>query len=167
MGGFTADPGSVGYRACIGEMDHIMALLLIESGTNAMSIFTLTSRPLAEQIQTIERGFPSSALAEIAAILGLPKARIIEGLKLVVRTITQREKKHERFSPMESERLYRVVRVRALAREIFSADAAVAEWMSVPDRSLGNRTPLEMLATDLGAQKVENLLRAMMHGVPR
>ena len=144
-----------------------MALLLIESGTNAMSIFTLTSRPLAEQIQTIERGFPSSALAEIAAILGLPKARIIEGLKLVVRTITQREKKHERFSPMESERLYRVVRVRALAREIFSADTAVAEWMSVPDRSLGNRTPLEMLATDLGAQKVENLLRAMMHGVPR
>jgi hypothetical protein len=24
-----------------------------------------------------------------------------------------------------------------------------------------------MLATDLGAQKVESLLRAMMHGVPR
>ena len=80
----------------------------------------------------------------------------------MVRTITQREKKHERFSPMESERLYRVVRVRALAREIFSADAAVAEWMSVADRSLGNRTPLEMLATDLGVQKVESLLRAMM-----
>jgi putative toxin-antitoxin system antitoxin component (TIGR02293 family) len=132
-----------------------------------MSILTLATRPLNEQIQTVERGFPSSALAEIAAVLGLPKARIIAGLKLVLRTVTQREKNHERFSPMESERLYRVVRVRTLAREIFSADTAVAQWMSSPDRSLGNRTPLEMLATDLGAQKVEGLLRAMMHGVPR
>ena len=132
-----------------------------------MSILALTSRPLTEQIQTLERGFPSSALAEIAAVLGLPKARIIEGLKLVLRTVTQREKKRERFSPMESERIYRVVRIRVLAREIFSADSAVAEWMSAPDRSLGNRTPLEMLATDLGAQKVESLLHAMMHGVPR
>ena len=132
-----------------------------------MSILTLTSRPLTEQIQILERGLPSSALAEIAAVLGLPKARLIEGLKLVLRTVTQREKKRERFSPMESERIYRVVRIRVLAREIFSADSAVAEWMSAPDRSLGNRTPLEMLATDLGAQKVESLLRAMMHGVPR
>jgi putative toxin-antitoxin system antitoxin component (TIGR02293 family) len=132
-----------------------------------MSILALTSRPLTEQIQTLERGFPSSALAEIAAVLGLPKARIIEGLKLVLRTVTQREKKRERFSPMESERIYRVVRIRVLAREIFSADSAVAEWMSAPDRSLGSRTPLEMLATDLGAQKVESLLHAMMHGVPR
>jgi putative toxin-antitoxin system antitoxin component (TIGR02293 family) len=132
-----------------------------------MSVLTLAARPLAEQIQTLERGLPSSALAEIAAILGLPKARIIEGLKLVLRTVTHREKTHQRFSAMESERLYRLVRVRALAREIFSADAAVAEWLNAPDRGLGNRAPLEMLATDLGAQKVESLLRAMMHGVPR
>lgn len=132
-----------------------------------MSVLTLTSRPLSEQIKVLERGFPSSALAEIAAILGMPKARIIEGLKLALRTVTQRERKHERFSPAESERIYRVVRVRALAREIFSTDAAVAEWLGAADRSLGGRTPLEMLATDLGAQKVESLLRAMLHGVPR
>jgi len=132
-----------------------------------MSVLTLTARPMAEQIKSLERGFPSSALAEIAAALGLPKARIIEGLNLVLRTVTQREKKRERFSAMESERLYRLVRVRALAREIFSTDVAVAEWLSIPDRSLGARTPLQMLATDLGAQRVESLLRAMMHGVPR
>jgi len=132
-----------------------------------MSVLTLTARPMAEQIKSLERGFPSSALAEIAAALGLPKARIIEGLNLVLRTVTQREKKRERFSAMESERLYRLVRVRALAREIFSTDVAVAQWLSIPDRSLGARTPLQMLATDLGAQRVESLLRAMMHGVPR
>lgn len=131
-----------------------------------MSIMTLTERPLGEQIEVLERGLPSSALGEIATALGLPKARIIKALKLVLRTMTEREKKHERFSTTESERLYRIVRARSLAREIFSSDAAVAEWLGAPDRTLGGRAPLEMLATDLGAQKVESLLRAMIHGVP-
>jgi putative toxin-antitoxin system antitoxin component (TIGR02293 family) len=131
-----------------------------------MSILTLTERPLGEQIEVLERGLPSSALGEIATALGLPKARIIKALKLVLRTMTEREKKHERFSTAESERLYRIVRARSLAREIFSSDAAVAGWLGAPDRSLGGRAPLEMLATDLGAQKVESLLRAMIHGVP-
>jgi putative toxin-antitoxin system antitoxin component (TIGR02293 family) len=131
-----------------------------------MHVLTLTERPLGEQIEVLERGLPSSALGEIAAALGLPKARIIKALKLVLRTMTEREKKHERFSTAESERLYRLVRARGLAREIFSSDAAVAEWLGAPDRSLGGRAPLEMLATDLGAQKVESLLRAMIHGVP-
>lgn len=131
-----------------------------------MSVLTLTERPLGEQIEVLERGLPSSALGEIAAALGLPKARIIKALRLVLRTMTEREKKHERFSTAESERLYRIVRVRSLAREIFSSDAAVAEWLGATDRSLGGRAPLEMLATDLGAQKVEGLLRAMIHGVP-
>lgn len=131
-----------------------------------MSILTLTQRPLGEQIEILERGLPSSALGEIAAALGLPKARIVKALHLVLRTMTAREKKHERFSSAESERLYRVVRIRSLAREVFSSDAAVAEWLNAADRSLGQRPPLEMLATDLGAQKVESLLRAMIHGVP-
>lgn len=80
--------------------------------------------------------------------------------------MTGREKKHRRFSTAESERLDRIARVRSLAREVFSSDAAVAEWLGAADPGLGGRAPLEMLATDLGAQKVESLLRAMIHGVP-
>lgn len=131
-----------------------------------MNILTLPSRPMNEQIQALEAGLPSTALGELAELLGLSKARLIEALKLVQRTMTDREKRRERFSPVESERLYRVVRVRSLARKIFATDAAASEWLNLPDRSLGNKAPLEMLATDLGSQKVENLVKAMMHGVP-
>lgn len=131
-----------------------------------MDVMTLPNRPLQEQIRTLERGLPSTTLAEIAKVLGLSKARIVEGLKLVQRTITEREKKRARFSPTESERLYRIVRIRSLARDVFSTDLAVADWMSAPDETLGKRSPLEMLATDLGARQVENLICAMIHGVP-
>lgn len=133
---------------------------------SATSILTLPGRPLDEQIRALERGFPSNTLALLADLMGWPKARLIEGLQLVQRTVTEREKKHARFSPVESERLYRVVRIRGLAREVFSSDAAVADWLNSPDRGLAGKKPLELLSTDLGAQKVENLIRAMAHGVP-
>jgi putative toxin-antitoxin system antitoxin component (TIGR02293 family) len=131
-----------------------------------MSVLTLPNRPVSEQIRALERGLPSRALVEIADLIGVPKARLIEGLKLVARTIRAREKSGARLSAAESERLYRVVRLRTLARAVFATDAAVAEWLSAPDGSLGGKTPLEMLATDLGSQKAENLVRAMIHGVP-
>ncbi len=66
----------------------------------------------------------------------------------------------------ESERLMRVVRVQRLAREVFTTDEAVAEWLRTPDRTLGMKAPLNMLTTDIGTAKVENLARAMIHGVP-
>jgi len=56
----------------------------------------------AEADSDIERGFPSSALPKLPPSLAYPKARIIEGLKLVVRTITQRRRNTNAFSPMES-----------------------------------------------------------------
>jgi putative toxin-antitoxin system antitoxin component (TIGR02293 family) len=133
----------------------------------AMSVLALTKLPLSEQIKAVETGLPSGTLTALARNLGISKTRIIDGLKLVQRTVTEREKNHERFSPMESERLFRVARVHARARNIFSTDHAVAEWMNEPDDFLSGKAPLEMLTTDLGAQKVEALLDGMMHGVPR
>jgi putative toxin-antitoxin system antitoxin component (TIGR02293 family) len=59
-----------------------------------------------------------------------------------------------------------VIRIQKLAREVFSTDAAVAEWLTAKDDALGKRTPLAMLSTDVGAAQVTNLLQAMIHGVP-
>jgi uncharacterized protein (DUF2384 family) len=42
----------------------------------------------------------------------------------------------------------------------------VAQWLTTPDAALGRRTPLAMLSTDVGAGQVNNLLQAMIHGVP-
>src|SRR3569833_2685852 len=43
-----------------------------------------------EQIQTLERGY-AAARAQIITVLGLPKVRIIECLRLVVRTVAQQK----------------------------------------------------------------------------
>jgi len=131
-----------------------------------MSVFTLAKKPVNQQIAAVKRGFPSNTLHRISMVLGLPKQNIVSGLKLAQRTISAREKTGERFSSEESERLLRVIRVRDLAREVFTTDEAVAEWMSTPKEYLDGQTPLEALETGLGAGRVENLAKAMVHGVP-
>jgi putative toxin-antitoxin system antitoxin component (TIGR02293 family) len=131
-----------------------------------MTILALAKRPDSEQIAAIERGLPSDSLDQIAKMLGLPKQRIIGALRLAQRTVTDREKARKPFKLEESERLLRVLRVHRIAREVFTTDDAVARWLSMPDRSLGMKTPLDMLATDVGTAKVENLAHAMVHGVP-
>ena len=129
-------------------------------------LLNLAKKSESEQIAAIERGFPSYSLEQIAAQLGVSKQSIISGLKLVHRTISAREKAKKPFTMEESERLMRVVRVQRLARQVFTTDEAVAEWLRTPDRSLGMKAPLNMLTTDIGTAKVENLAKAMIHGVP-
>jgi len=132
----------------------------------AMNVLTLADRLPNEQIAALERGLPSASLAQIAGMLNLPKQTIIAALRLAQRTITLREKTRKPFTLEESERLLRVLRLHRLARQVFTTNEAVAQWLSAPDRSLGMKSPLEMLATDVGAAKVENLAQAMTHGVP-
>jgi putative toxin-antitoxin system antitoxin component (TIGR02293 family) len=131
-----------------------------------MTIFELAYRPDSEQIAAIEKGLPSQSLHQIAALLGLPKQKIIAALKFAQRTVSEREKAKQPFKLAESERLLRVLRVHRIAREVFTTDDAVSKWLSTPDRSLGMKAPLDMLATDIGTAKVENLAHAMVHGVP-
>ncbi len=145
---------------------EVLAIMLSIKSQIAMNVLTLADRLPNEQIAALERGLPSASLAQIAGMLNLPKQNIIAALKLAQRTITSREKTGKPFTLEESERLLRVLRLHRLARQVFTTNEAVAQWLSAPDRSLGMKSPLEMLATDVGAAKVENLAQAMMHGVP-
>lgn len=131
-----------------------------------MNVFTLSESPVEEQVRQLERGLPGQTLGQIARQLGVSEKTLISSLRFSQRTMTARKAAGERLTLSESERMLRVARVRNAAAEIFTNDAAIAEWLSSPDSALGGRTPLEMLATDIGSRKVENLVQAMAHGVP-
>lgn len=122
--------------------------------------------PITEQIAAIERGYPSSALKKLTKVMGLSRSSMIEALDLTPRRVSLREKGRKRFTMAESERIARIVRIRRVLSPVFMSDIAIAEWLEAPDRTLGHKTPLSMLSTDLGAARVENLAKAMIHGVP-
>jgi len=131
-----------------------------------MTVFQLVEQSPTLQVVAIEKGLPSRVLHQLVALVGVSQKVLLDALGLAPRTIGHRVNKHQRFSATESERLLRVIRAQKLAREVFSTDAAVAQWLTAPDPALGKRTPLAMLSTDVGAAQVHNLLQAMIHGVP-
>ena len=67
------------------------------------------------------------------------------------------------LTPINSERVLRVARVTAKARETFGRDKADI-WMERITSSLENQPPMALLATESGARAVELLLGRIEHG---
>jgi putative toxin-antitoxin system antitoxin component (TIGR02293 family) len=60
----------------------------------------------------------------------------------------------------------RVARVTARAQEVFTGQPAyAAAWLREPKSSLGDRTPLQLLATESGTLVVEEQLAEIEHGM--
>lgn len=70
-----------------------------------------------------------------------------------------------RLSPISSDRLYRLARVYAIAVEVLGDEDRGREWLKKPQYGLGGRIPLEMVATEIGAKEVENLLGRIEYSV--
>jgi putative toxin-antitoxin system antitoxin component (TIGR02293 family) len=67
----------------------------------------------------------------------------------------------------ESDRLVRLARLFGRALDLFESDAGAArEWLTTPQRALGNVVPLEVGKTDIGATKVQNLIGRLEYGIP-
>jgi putative toxin-antitoxin system antitoxin component (TIGR02293 family) len=67
------------------------------------------------------------------------------------------------LTPVNSERLLRVARVTAKARETFGRERADI-WMERATTALGGQPPMALLATEAGAGAVELLLARIDHG---
>lgn len=81
------------------------------------------------------------------------------------RTLTKRRSSSGRLSIEESDRLVSVVRIIVLANEIFQDSRTAGEWLRRPNRSLGDRRPIDLLTTDAGTRLVEMVLGRVDYGV--
>ena len=76
-----------------------------------------------------------------------------------------RRKREAKLRAGESDRRLRVARGAALAEEILGDKVKAARWLRRPNRTLGGKTPLLALDTDVGARQVETVLHRVEHGV--
>jgi putative toxin-antitoxin system antitoxin component (TIGR02293 family) len=70
------------------------------------------------------------------------------------------------LSSEEADKAVRVARVTARAQQVFVGQPAyAAAWLRELKPSLGDRTPLHLLATESGALAVEEQLTGVEHGM--
>ncbi|HET6629876.1 MAG TPA: antitoxin Xre/MbcA/ParS toxin-binding domain-containing protein [Woeseiaceae bacterium] len=85
-------------------------------------------------------------------------------LKVSLRT-RARWKHRTRLDPVTSDRLVRLARILALATDVLERQDHAVEWLREPADALDGRTPLELVTTDIGAEKVTNMLYQMEHAI--
>src|SRR4051812_10847462 len=107
-----------------------------------------------ELIDVTLKGLPGSALSSLAESLDVPMAIVVAQLDIPPRTAARRLKPRATLTAAESERALRLARVLARATEIFEGRASARRWLEAASIPLGGRRPLDLLATDVGAELV-------------
>lgn len=113
----------------------------------------------------VEGGLPRAVVPAVAAHAAPPGSALRQRVAaLVVSPATY--KRSPRLSAAASERAERLARVVALAEQALGSLAEAQDWLAAPHPMLGDRQPIEVAATDLGARQVERLLLNIEHGLP-
>lgn len=115
-------------------------------------------------ITQIQRGFPVRTFTKLKSNLDVAENELAGILNIPISTLARR-KKGKRFPFEESERIFRIARLFDRAVEVFETEEMARRWLKTPVWGLGDATPLEYSATELGAMEVDNLLGRIEDGV--
>ncbi|UEM07838.1 DUF2384 domain-containing protein (plasmid) [Skermanella rosea] len=76
------------------------------------------------------------------------------------------KRRQARLNQSESERTERLARIVSRARAVWNDDGDAAEFLTRPHPLLEGRTPLEVVRSEVGAKRVEQILGALDYGLP-
>jgi putative toxin-antitoxin system antitoxin component (TIGR02293 family) len=119
-----------------------------------------TDRDLREAIR---EGFPPAVVDRLMQASGLTLRELAAALDLSPRSL-QRRRSAGRLARYESDRLYRLARIVALADEFLGDHERAVRWLKRPNRALGGIAPVAAIDTELGARQVENILGRIAYG---
>ena len=116
-----------------------------------------------EQVGMVREGLPWADYREVIGDLGMTDQTAAAVLHIPLRTLTRR--KGGRLDPQESERVLRLVRLRAKAEDVLGSAEKARQWLEAPNRALAGAPPLSLLDTDIGTQAAEAVLTRIEFGV--
>jgi len=116
-----------------------------------------------ERVSAVRSGLPVGMVDDLLSS-GALSAPELHALVLPRKTLANRRKTGT-LNPEQSDRLTRVARIIAIARETFGTPEKAHKWLRRPSAALENHAPLRLLDTDEGTRLVETLLGRIGHGI--
>ena len=123
----------------------------------SLGIDDLTGLDDRKAISAVKTGLDSRLLKELAERLDLRLDELALPLQMTGRTLHRRIEEG-RLLLDESERLFGLIRIFALAKQTLSSEAKAVRWLKSPLPVLGGRTPLECADTQIGLRGLEDIL---------
>ena len=106
-----------------------------------------------------------SMVMDVANRYQIEKSQMRNILGISESTQFRYEKKNPILSSNISDRWIRSAKIIEIAADLFEDETETKHWLSTPKRVLENKTPLELLDTNLGCQQVEQVLMQASYGV--
>lgn len=136
--------------------------------TSAKRKLPLKSDGFAEEaaaftsFQALEKGVPAAWVRSLES-QGLTR----DDIRRIIpdRTLDRRIAKGETLKIEEADGLARLLRVVKAARELFENDENADIFLRSPNPTLGDRIPIHMAQTDIGAREVETIIGRLAYGV--
>lgn len=111
----------------------------------------------------IESGFPASSVNKLCNDGNIsPVAR---DLIIPLKTLRTRLMRHQRLTVDESDRLFRVAHITAMAGVLFGDDEKAENWLTKPKSRFSGKSPIAMLSTMQGTRRVEEMLIQVAEGL--
>lgn len=85
-------------------------------------------------------------------------------LNASISTLSRRRREQKNLDPIASERLDRIAIISNWAKAIFESEESAVQWMSRPNKALGNALPIMLCETEIGARQVRRTLYALEWG---
>jgi putative toxin-antitoxin system antitoxin component (TIGR02293 family) len=89
----------------------------------------------------------------------------VSSLVIPSRTLKHRKSRKERLSRDESDKAIRTARILAHATNVFGGGELALEWMRQAKHRFKERSPMQMMETEVGGRLVEEMLFQIEHGM--
>ncbi len=149
-----------------------MTLSAAKTKTIAVPKAVTTIKGLSTQIANkdqmhtlIKLGMPIRIADNLKSLLSLGDSGLAKILGITSKTLQRKRKARTTLTPVESDRLYRVQVIFALAIKVLGTPQDAKEWLSTSQIDIGDRVPLDLLTTSAGASLVEEVLNRMEYGI--
>jgi putative toxin-antitoxin system antitoxin component (TIGR02293 family) len=113
--------------------------------------------------EAIRDGFPPAVVEKLMSTSGLTLKELASALDLSPRSL-QRRRSSGKLARYESDRLYRLARLVAIATDYLGDHQRARHWLKRPNRALGGLAPVAAIDTEVGARQVENILGRIAYG---
>ncbi len=123
-------------------------------------------RNALDMANAIEHGLPLTSAWQVRSHLALSEQELAALLGVSTKTLQRLGRQPDaRLATIQSDRLYRLARIFQLAEQVLEDTDSARRWLKTPAPGLEQRTPLDLLRTEIGARQVENLLGCIEHGL--
>jgi putative toxin-antitoxin system antitoxin component (TIGR02293 family) len=115
-------------------------------------------------LDKVEAGVPVPMLAKFVEESGLRFSDLYE-VVIPARTLKHRKARQENLTVDESDKFARLVRIYDETVKVFGTTEKAIRWLTKPKHRFAERTPIQMLRTEIGSRMVEEMLVQIDEGM--